>query len=143
MPSYNFAFALANTLSELHRFEEAFAVAREIDKGIRAGRPPFSPQLQPRYDHLLGRILFNQGEYAGAGEYFQKALADTSVYNTRTRVSALVRLGMIQDVRRERKQAEGFYSRALEVEGGEGVAQTEARKYLKTPYVPRPKASNP
>jgi tetratricopeptide (TPR) repeat protein len=142
--NYNFSFALANTLSELQRFSEAFAVAREIETGIRAGRPPFVPQLQPRLDHLLGRILFNQEEYDRATEYFQKALITTvSVYNARNRASSLVRLGMIHDVRRERKQAEEYYNRALEVEGGEGIAQTEAKRYLKIPYVPRPKGSNP
>jgi len=142
--NYNFSFALANTLSELQRFTEAFAVAREIETGIQAGRPPFIPQLQPRLDHLLGRILFNQGEYVRATEYFQKALITTvSVYNARNRASSLVRLGMIHDIRGERKQAEEYYTRALAVEGGEGIAQTEAKQYLKTPYAPRPKGSNP
>ncbi len=139
--NYNFAFALATTLSELNRFAEAFVVAGEIEKAIQTGTPPFVPQLQPRYDHLLGRILFNQGEYARAGEYFRRALTDMSVTNVRIRTSALVRLGMIHDIRKERKQAEEFYSRALAVEGGEGIAQTEARRYLQTPYAPRPKSS--
>jgi Tfp pilus assembly protein PilF len=137
--NYTFAFALANTLSELQRFPEAFAVAGEIERGIQAGRPPFVPQLLPRYYLLMGRILFNQKEYPGAAEYCQKALADTSVTNARTRVSALVRLGMIHDIRGERKKAEEYYTRALEVEGGEGIARIEAEKYLTTPYVPRAK----
>ena len=141
--NYNFAFSLANNLSELLRFGEAFAIAREIEKSILSGKPPFVPQLQPRYEHLMGRILFNQGEYAKADDCFQKALRDTSVYNARIRASALVRLGMIRDARRERKQAEEYYTRALEVEGGEGFAQVEARKYLQTPFTPRPKASGP
>ncbi len=142
--NYNFLFALANTLSELQRFTEAFAVAREIETGIQAGGPPYVPQLQPRLDHLLGRILFNQGEYVRATEYFQKTLiTDVSVYNARNRASALVRLGMIHDIRRERRQAEEYYTRALAVEGGEGIAQTEAKRYLKTPYSPRSKGPTP
>ncbi|MHB9097131.1 MAG: tetratricopeptide repeat protein [Syntrophales bacterium] len=137
--NYNFAFALATTLSELNRVAEAWVIAGEIEKGIQTGTPPFVPQLQPRYDHMMGRILFNQGEYVRAEESFRKALTDTSVYNARIRTSALVRLGMIHDIHQERKQAEEFYARALAVEGGEGIAQTEARKYLRTPYVPRSK----
>ena len=132
--NYNFSFSLANILSELGRFDEAYAIARDLEKGIQAGS--LAPQLQPRYDHLLGRILFNQGEYTRAGEYFQKVLKDTAPYNARIRASALLRLGMIQDVRRERKQAEEYYRRTLEVEGGEGVAQVDAKQYLKTPYLP-------
>jgi hypothetical protein len=42
---------------------------------------------------------------------------------------------MIADVRKERKKAEEYYQKALEVEGGEGVAQTAAKQYLKTPYL--------
>jgi tetratricopeptide (TPR) repeat protein len=134
--NYNFSFALANTLSDLHQFKEAFAIAREIEKGIQSGIPPFVPQLQPRYDQLIGRILFSQGEYAKATEYFHMALKDTSPYNARVRVWAFVRLGMIHDVRNEREQAEEYYSKALNVEGGEGTAQVEARQYLRTPYLP-------
>ena len=134
--NYNFSFSLANILSELRRFDEAYAIARDLEEGIQGGKAPFAPQLQPRYDHLLGRILFNQREYARAGEYFQKALKDTAPYNARVRASALLRLGMINDIRQERKRAEEYYNRALEVEGGEGVAQVAAKQYLKTPYLP-------
>jgi tetratricopeptide (TPR) repeat protein len=142
--NYNFTFALANTLSELQRFPEAFTIAQEIEMGIKAGQPPFAPQLQPRYDHLMGRILFNQEAYVQAAEYFQKSLAgDPSLYNARTRTSSFVRLGMIYDIRKERKQAEECYRQALVVEGGEGSAQSEAKKYLKTPYSPPPKQRTP
>ncbi len=135
--NYNFSFALANTLSDLNRFEEALAIARGIEKSIQAGTPPFVPQLQPRYDQLMGRIFFSKGEYAKATEYFYSALKDTSPYNARVRAWSFVRLGMIQDAYKERERAEEYYSNALEVEGGEGAAQVEARKYLKTPYVPQ------
>jgi tetratricopeptide (TPR) repeat protein len=138
--NYNFAFALANILAELGHFPEAFAIAGEIDRGIQAGKSPFAPQLLPRYYHLMGRILLNQREYTRAEEFFRKALVDTSAYNARTRASALVRLGMIRDIRGERNKAEEYYSRALDVEGGEGIAQTEAKRYLATPYAPRPRA---
>ncbi|MBA4423314.1 MAG: hypothetical protein C0390_09480 [Syntrophus sp. (in: bacteria)] len=135
--NYNFSFSLGNILSELRRFDEAYAIARDLEKGIQAGS--LAPQLQPRYDHLLGRILFNQREYTRAGEYFQKVLKDAAPYNARVRASALMRLGMIHDIRQERKRAEEYYNRAGEVEGGEGVAQVDARQYLKTPYVPTSK----
>jgi len=137
--NYNFSFSLAIIFSELGRFDEAYAIARDLEKGIQGGKPPFAPQLQPRYDHLLGRILFNQREYTRAGEYLQKVLKDAAPYNARVRASALLRLGMIHDIRQERKRAEEYYNRALEVEGGEGVAQVDARRYLKTPYVPSSK----
>ncbi|MGA2330824.1 MAG: hypothetical protein ABSG75_03610 [Syntrophales bacterium] len=137
--NYNFSFALANALSELHQFQEAFAIAREIEKGIQAGAPPFVPQLQPRLNQLMGRIFFNEGEYAKASEYLEKTLKDKEPYNARVRAWALVRLGMIHDALKEREPAEEYYNRALAEQGGEGFAQVEARKYLDSPYVPPPK----
>ena len=134
--NYNFTFALGNALSDLQRFDDAFNVARVLEKNIRAGLPPFAPQLEPRYDQLMGRIFFTQGNYAKAEEYFQKALKDTNLYNARVRAWSFLRLGMISDIRNDRKKAEAYYSNALEVKGGEGTAQIEAKKYLDTPYVP-------
>lgn len=137
--NYNFMFVLGNVYADLHRFEEATKIAREIEKNIQAGTPPFVPQLQPRYNQLMGRILFNQGEYDRAAEYFQNVLKDTSFYNARSRVWAFVRLGMISDIRKKRAQAQEYYQKALEVEEGEGAARIEAGKYYRSPYVPASK----
>jgi len=138
--NYNFSFALANILSEMRQFREALAIARDLEKGIASGKPPFAPQLKPRHDQLLGRIYFNQGHYATAEDYFRRSLTDTSDYNARVRVWSYVRLGMIHDVRNEREQAMEFYSTALTVESGESIAKVEARQYLKTPYRPAPRS---
>lgn len=133
--NYNFLFALSSTLADLHRFEEASDIARQIEKNIQTSVPPFVPQLQARYNQLMGRIFFNQGQYDRSMEYFQNALKDTSFYNARVRVWSFVRLGMIHDIRKQRNVAEECYNKALEVEGGEGSARLEAKKYLITPYV--------
>jgi hypothetical protein len=132
--NYNFSFALANVLTELGRNDQAFALAREIDQGIRSGTPPFRPELRPRYHLLLGRIHFNRGEYEPAAENFKMILQDKTPYNIRVRIWAWVRLGMIHDVRKERQQAIEHYEKALEMEGGEGLAQVTAKQYLKSPY---------
>jgi len=134
--NYNFSFALANIYSDLGKFEEAFAVAREIESGIRSGIPPYRAELWPRHSLLLGKIALDQGEYDKAAEHLKQALKDTAPYNARVRAYALVRLGMIQDARKDRKGAEDYYRKALEVEGAEGTAQRLAREYLETPYVP-------
>lgn len=132
--NYNFLFALGNIYADMHRFDEAFNIAREIEKNIRTGNNHFVPQLQPRYQQLMGRIFFNRGSYDLSAEYFHNVLEDKAFYNARSRAWALVRLGMIHDIRKERKQAEECYVKALEEEGGEGLAKIEARKYLKQPY---------
>jgi tetratricopeptide (TPR) repeat protein len=132
--NYNFSFALANIQSEMRQFREALAIARDLERGIASGKPPFAPQLKPRHDQLLGRIYFNQGDYARAADCFRRSLMDTSDYNARVRVWSYVRLGMICDVQNEREQAVELYSMALAVESGESIAKVEARQYLKTPY---------
>ncbi len=134
--NYNFSFALVNIYSDLGRYEEAMAVAGEIGNEIKTGRPPYRPELWPRYHQSLGKISLDRGDYERAAEYFKQALKDTSPYNNRVRAWALVRMGMIHDARKERKQAEEYYRKALDLEGAEGMAQRTAREYLETPYSP-------
>lgn len=132
--NYNFYFSLGVVMADLRRFTEAEAIAAQIEKNIINGKPPFVPQLQPRYYQLMGRLHFRRGEYGRAESFFQKALQDKSFYNTRTRARALLYLGMIHDIRQERKYAEDYYKRAMKIEGAEGSAKMDAKAYLKTPY---------
>ncbi len=132
--NYNFYFTLGMTMVEMRRFEEAEAVAAQIEKNISSGTLPFVPQLQPRYYQLMGRIHFKRGEYGRAESYFQKVIQDKSFYNARTQARSLVFLGMIHDIRQERRHAEDYYRRVLKVEGAEGSAKIDAKGYLKTPY---------
>src|SRR3972149_6447659 len=125
--NYNFSFGLALKLSELKRFEKALTIAKEIETGILSGKAPYVPQLQPRFANLMGRILFNQKEYAKAAEYFQQVIRVDLPYNTWNRASAFLRLGMIHDVRRERKDAEKYYSQVMEIKNVRGRMQREAK----------------
>ena len=134
--NYNFSFALADILSSLGQSEEAFSLVGEIEKGIEGRVSPYRPELLPRYQQLQGKLYLDQGDYEKAEEYFKLVLKDTAPYNARVRAWALVRLGMIRDARKERKLAEEYYQKALEVEGAEGVAQRAAKEYLDTPYSP-------
>ena len=132
--NYNFYFIYATALLKLYRFAEAEAIAAQIEKNISTGVPPFIPQLQPRYYQLMGRIHFKRGEYGKAKSYFQKAIQDKSFYNNRTQARSLLYLGMIHDIRQERKYAQDYYKRALKIEGAEVVVRIEAKGYLQTPY---------
>lgn len=132
--NYNFYFTLGVTLAELKRFAEAEAVAARIDRNISSGAFSFVPELRPRYYQLLGRIHFNRGEYGRAESNFQKAMQDKSFYNIRTMARSLLYLGMIHDLRQERKYAEDYYRRVLKVEGADGAARLEATAYLKVPF---------
>lgn len=137
--NYNFLFALANSFSDLARTDEAFAVAQTIREGIQSNRPPYRPELWPRYEQLMGRIHFAQGDEEKAIAHFNRAIRDHSPYNTRVRAWALVRLGMIQDARGERQKAENYYRRVLELKGQGSRAQKAAQEYLENPYQPSPR----
>jgi tetratricopeptide (TPR) repeat protein len=132
--NYNFSFTLCMVLVELQRFDEAAMLAAEIEKNISSGQAPYVGQLQPRYNFLMGRLFFKRGDYEKAETSFQKAVQDKSFYNARTRSRSLVFMGMIHDIRLERKHAEDYYQRALDVEGADGIAKIDAKGYLKTPY---------
>jgi tetratricopeptide (TPR) repeat protein len=134
--NYNFIFSLGNVLADIKNSSEAFTLAAEIEKGIRTGNPPYPPELQVRYLQLMGRIYFGKGDFSKAWEYFQKVIQDQARYNARSRAAAFVRLGMIADIRKDRKNAEDYYQKAIDVEGAEGFAQVTAKKYLNTPYSP-------
>lgn len=132
--NYNLQFALANIYSDLGEFKKAFALAEEINNKIKTHTPPYRPELRSRYHLLLGKIYFDQGQFDRAREYLNLTLLDQAFYNVRVRAWALVRLGMIHDVQKERELAQEFYQKALQVEGGEGTAQQAAREYLSYPY---------
>ena len=132
--NYNFTFTNCVALLELRRFTEAEAIAAQIEKNISSATPPYVSQLQPRYFQLMGRIHFNREQYGKAESYFHQAIQDSAFYNIRTKARSLLYIGMIHDVRQERKYAEDYYRRVLKVEGADGAAQIEARKYLKEPY---------
>ena len=127
---------IANLLSTLALIGSVLSVAGEIENGIKSGASHYRPELWPRHFQLMGKIYLDQGEYARAYGYLNRALQDNAPYNARVRAWALVRLGMIHDARQERAKAEEYYQKALEVAGGEGAALVTAKQYLKTPYSP-------
>lgn len=132
--NYNFAFGQGLALAESKKFDEALAVAAEIEKNINANFAAYVRELQPRHHLLMGRIFFKKEEYEKAESFFQKILPEKAFYNSRTQARALLYLGMIADLRRERRQAEYYYARIQELEGAGEAVRKEARGYIKTPY---------
>jgi hypothetical protein len=132
--NYSFYFTHALILAEMSRFAEAETLAAQIQKNIASGTPPYARELEPRYYHLMGRIHFKRAEYGRAESYFQKSISDNAFYNLRTKARSLLYIGMIHDIRQERKYAEDYYQRVLNIDGAEGSAKIEAGQYLKTPY---------
>lgn len=132
--NYSFHFMQGLALMELRRFAEAQAVAEEIRERISAGKPPYVRELEPRYFLLAGRIAQKKKEYDRAGAFYQKAMADSSFYNVRNAARALLYLGTLADLRRDRKTALECYNRVANMQGADAGARLEAQRYGKSPY---------
>ena len=134
--NYNFYLSYGLVLLDLGRFAEAESVAAAIDKNIKAGKSPYVPELEPRYYYLMGRIHFAKSELGRSESYLHKAIADKAFYNLRTKARALLYIGMIHDIRQERKYAEDYYNRALDIDVVDALTRRDAKQYLKIPYRP-------
>jgi tetratricopeptide (TPR) repeat protein len=135
-------FATAHAASELGRASEALEIARRMARNMAEGRRHFSPDLSARYNQLMGKIYMDQGEFAPAVEFFQRAIqaATPSRYRWVT-VWAWTRSGMIHDLQGEREEAVRRYRKALAVDT-EGIARDLARRYLEAPYRGRPRPAS-
>ncbi len=127
-------FATAYAASKLGRFSAALEIARRVSRNMAEGLPHFDPELSARYYQLLGKTYMDQGEYATALAYFQRAIeAPTPIRYHWVTAWAWTRSGMIHDLRGDRDEAIRRYRKALAVDGG-GLAKEFARRYLEAPY---------
>ncbi len=126
-------FPLALSYSETGRHEEALAVARRVGARIEAGAPPFTREMLPRYEQLMGKVYMDMGEHATALRFFRRAIEHGNKPYAWVTAWAWTRSGMIYDLHGDRAEALRHYRRALEVET-EGLAKETAQEYLATPY---------
>ena len=127
-------FATAYAASKLGHFAEALEIARQVSRRMAEGRPHFGPELTARYNQLLGKTYMDQGEYAAALTFFQRAVeAPTPVRFHWVTAWAWTRSGMIHDLQGDREEAVRRYRKALDVGSG-SLAGDLARRYLETPY---------
>jgi hypothetical protein len=70
--NFSFTFSLATILSELGRFDEAFAIARDLEKKIQNGS--LALQLMTRHDPLVGEDTVQPGGICQGGGIFSEGL---------------------------------------------------------------------
>jgi tetratricopeptide (TPR) repeat protein len=128
-----FRFLLAFLSSETGHIHRAFAVADEIRIALEQGMLHFTPELTPRYLHLMGKISMDAGEHAQALAYFRQAVEKGNEKYAWVTAWAHTRTGMIYDLQGDRAKAIEAYQLALEIERG-GLARQMAEGYLKEPY---------
>jgi tetratricopeptide (TPR) repeat protein len=126
-------FPYAYALSMTGDFDEALDAAAGLKDGIDRGLPYFDDAIIPRYHHLVGKIYMDMGEYDRAMDAFKDALTVTDVNYEWVRALALVRMGMIEDIRGNRESALDYYSRVID-EDIPGVGLELSGKFLVTPY---------
>jgi tetratricopeptide (TPR) repeat protein len=128
-------FPYANALSETGDHEGARAVAMALKKRIDDGLPYFDGAIIPRYHHLMGKILMDQGRYDEAAAELFQALVVTDKNYAWVKPLALARLGMIEDAGGRREKAVEYYRKAINTNvDGAGIMLSE--KYLRQPYRP-------
>jgi tetratricopeptide (TPR) repeat protein len=130
-PEIYFPYAYALSMAE--DFDGALAVAAGLKDGIDRGLPYFDDAIVPRYHHLVGKIYMDMGEYDRAVAAFEEALTVTDINYEWVRALALVRMGMIADIRGDREAAVECYNRAID-EDIPGVGLELSKKFLETPY---------
>jgi tetratricopeptide (TPR) repeat protein len=127
-------FSTAYAASELGRFPEALGIARRVAQNMADSRPQFGAELAARYNQLMGKVYMDQGEYATALAFFQRAIQAPTPQRYRWVVAwAWTRSGMIHDLQGEREEAVRRYRQALVV-AKDGPARDKAERYLETPY---------
>jgi len=135
-------FATAHAASELGRGADALEIARRVARNMSQGHPHFGPDLSGRYNQLLGKIYMDQGEYATALTFFQRAIQVPTPARYRWVTAwAWTRSGLIYDLQGDREEAVRRYREALGVQT-EGLARDVARRYLETPYRGRPRPAS-
>jgi tetratricopeptide (TPR) repeat protein len=128
-------FPYANALSETGDHAGARAIAMALKKKIDDGLPYFDGAIIPRYHHLMGKILMDQGRYDEAAAELNQALVITDKNYAWVKPLALARLGMIEDAGGRREKAVEYYRKAIDTKiDGAGVMLSE--KYLRQPYRP-------
>jgi hypothetical protein len=126
-------FPYAYALSASGDDKTALAVAAVLKAKIDAGLPYFDGAIVPRYHHLMGKILMDEGKMDEAAREFELALSVTDVNYAWVRPLALARLGMIEDLAGKRGEALRRYREAIDMKI-EGAGTKLAKKYLAEPY---------
>ncbi len=116
-------FPYANALSETGDHEAALAVAAALKHKIDERLPYFDGAIVPRYHHLMGKLLMDEGRLDEAAAELKKALVVNDENYAWVRPLALARLGMIADLTGERKEAVDYYQQAIDTKiDGAGIA---------------------
>jgi tetratricopeptide (TPR) repeat protein len=135
-------FTTAYAASEAGRFPEALEIARRVARNMAESRPRFGSEVAARYNQLMGKVYMDQGEYAPALSFFQRAIqAPTPARYAWVTAWAWTRSGMIHDLQGDREEAVRRYRQALAVEK-EGLARDLAQRYLENPYRGRDRSAS-
>jgi tetratricopeptide (TPR) repeat protein len=126
-------FPYANALSETGDHEAARAVAAALKVKIDERLPYFDGAIVPRYHHLMGKLLMDEGRLDEAAAELKQALVVNDKNYAWVRPLALARLGMIADLSGKRKEAVDYYHKAVDTKI-EGAGTALAEKYLEQPY---------
>jgi len=117
------------------RWSRAFEAFDEVTTGHAAGKPGYT-------DALASVAAFYTGRYHVQGSRYDEAeisflavdgLTSGQKKDSRFRIEAALRLGMVYDLQGRRQKAERAYRHVLDMRKN-GDSHKRAKKYLKSPY---------
>jgi len=121
------------SLYEAGKMEEVKAEAEDYAKKIDENAPFYRKIYAPRALLALGTAYFAEKQWEKAAEYFTAASQSAEPGQNRWAVWALVRLGNVQDLEGDRKEAISFYKKALSYKDRWGFKEYISR-YISKPY---------
>jgi tetratricopeptide (TPR) repeat protein len=131
--NYLFRLETVQMYSDLGQKEPALAALDKIEELKRAGAAGFATLPMEKVYYYRGNLLFWYKDTDTALAQMKKATASGAGVDRHTSMMAWMRLGQLNDLKGQRKEAIEAYKRAVAVAPESDVAK-ESRKYLSSPF---------
>lgn len=113
--------------------DSALAVLDKVEELQADGAPGYGALKPAKIHYYRGNLLFWYRDLQRAAEELQRATAHSSGLDTHTAMMAWLRLGQVNDMLGNRKDARRAYEQAIAA-APQSDAAKESRRYLSSPY---------
>jgi len=135
-----FLYTLAIAYSKMRDEKKALIIATDIEDKISKKSQDVINQWVPRTKYLQGEILFEQKKYSEAMPFYLNAITAAKGNSNDWVIQwSNMKLGMINDVLKNRELAKEYYRKVIDLNeiGEENVyVKNYAKQYISTPFVP-------
>jgi tetratricopeptide (TPR) repeat protein len=136
--NYLFRLELSQMYADLGDKTNAVAVLNDIDRLKKAKSPGYERITWERLAFARGNLLFWYSDYDAAIASLKIATANPQELDLNSGIMSWMRLGQCYDVKQQRQQAIPAYESAVKLAPASEAAK-EAKRYLNSPYVRKPR----